>query len=815
MLGDVPRAPADGWLSDSLDVAPSGGQQVRLLEVGDVANVNALVSGQRLTFGAEGMTVVYGDNGSGKSGYARLIKHVVRARHREEILPNIFGPAEGPPEASVRYALGHEEREERWASQAGGPLSQVAFYDERCGDAYVSVEADVSFRPSALQLLDSLVAGCDGVRSALDQLLQENSGQAQALPSVPDGTPSAAFLQTFGSATTVAELEAACALPDDADRVLEALSAEEGRLRASDPSREMERLQRIAAAAEELAAHLARLDGVIGLSAEETLAILRRTAREKRTAADMASSASFDTEPVTGVGTETWRALWEAARRFSEVEVNPADAFPKTGSEALCPLCHQPLDEDAGQRFHRFHAFMTDDTQSQAVHAERQWSQALVRAQSVQVLTPAAAVNLQTIEGLPGGLEPAVRQHLERYEQRRLALSAWDEKSALPLPDASADVVSRLTALAQESKAASSALDATEIRSLLGQVIARRQAVEARRVMRAHSEVMMAELTRRRSRARIEAARRETDTTGITRKSTELTRAYVTANVQDRFSRESDRLGVERVTLQDSGGRKGQLRHRPAFLSAHVRAELPRVLSEGEQTALGLAGFFTEAFFDDTKSALVLDDPMTSLDHLRRGRVAARLAGLSRDRQVIVFTHDVTFSADLRRACEEAAVPFTERSVERRRKDDAPGICMDKHPWSVKDANARLGTLEADLAKIKRDEGEWDRETYERETGVWAGNLSETWERILSMEIANFLVNRGTLEVHVRGLKLMARITEDDNQELQQSYGRCSQWAKRHDKDGQLNYTAPSVGELEAELTLVRTWLAKVRKYQR
>jgi wobble nucleotide-excising tRNase len=34
-----------------------------------------------------------------------------------------------------------------------------------------------------------------------------------------------------------------------------------------------------------------------------------------------------------------------------------------------------------------------------------------------------------------------------------------------------------------------------------------------------------------------------------------------------------------------------------------------QVLSEGEQTALGLAGYFTEAHFDDSKSALVLDDP--------------------------------------------------------------------------------------------------------------------------------------------------------------------------------------------------------------
>ena len=41
-------------------------EQVDLAAIADLHGVNALVDGQRLDFGASGLTVIYGDNGSGK-----------------------------------------------------------------------------------------------------------------------------------------------------------------------------------------------------------------------------------------------------------------------------------------------------------------------------------------------------------------------------------------------------------------------------------------------------------------------------------------------------------------------------------------------------------------------------------------------------------------------------------------------------------------------------------------------------------------------------------------------------------------------------
>ena len=61
--------------------APENGDAVVALRgIRAVQNVNALAEGERLSFDKKGLTVVYGDNGSGKSGYARILKKICRAR---------------------------------------------------------------------------------------------------------------------------------------------------------------------------------------------------------------------------------------------------------------------------------------------------------------------------------------------------------------------------------------------------------------------------------------------------------------------------------------------------------------------------------------------------------------------------------------------------------------------------------------------------------------------------------------------------------------------------------------------------------------
>ena len=789
-----------------------GGSQVSLRSLEVSSNVNALVPGQRLQFPNDGLVVVYGDNGSGKSGFARLLKDVARSRHREDVLSDIFSDKEGADQrAEIEIAIsGVEQPPHSWPGEVSSELRQIGYFDAACGDAYLAADSDFAFRPAGVFLLDGLIDICDGVRAELDRLLQDNARRAKALPEVSRDGAASKFLARLSADTTMAALDAACAVPADASEQQDQLQAEESRLRISDPNLERKRLFALADHYENVDKHFSSMRSQLSPTAIQNASATQAEAIALRSAATIASGASFESEPVPGVGSVAWRILWEAARTFAETEAHPGQIFPVDAN--TCVLCHQSLDGEARDRFGRFEAAVRDETERRADEAERVAAREADSLRGVATSPAPVLVSLEQIAEQDPETVEVWRNRLEAFD--RVVASVDDLTTCLSAAETAqeGDEVAVARASAEDLRHRASAVDSSQYAAQIAELSSKRTEISDQLVMAKARRTLENEVGRLRERRLLDDAKKTTDTRVITRKATDLTRSHVTTLVRDRFTRESDRLRLERVTLEDTGGQKGRLQHRPAFVGAIQEPAMARVLSEGEQTALGLAGFFTEAFLDDTKSAIVLDDPVSSLDHIRRGRVASRLAELARDRQVVVFTHDLAFVVDLARAAKEAEVPMVERSVERR-GDGKPGVCLESHPWKARDVKARLGALEVDLARIRREMTEWQQEDLEKEAADWAGKLSETWERLLSVEVVGRVVDRTTLEVRPRMLKVLAHLTPEDDKHFQESYARVSRWARRHDKSPEFNYVAPEIDEMEEELTLIRAWFERIKQY--
>ncbi len=386
--------------------------------------MNALVPDQTLTAGIDGITVVYGDNASGKSGYARLAKRVVRARHHEEVLTNIFDRSGDGPVAEITIDVDGETISSGWPDNPSPELGKISFFDAACGDAYISNESEITYRPSALFVLDGLIQACDGVRAEVETLLSRNALESRSLPELHPDTPAAQFLRTISPTTTPDVLEAACTLPPNVEDEVRRLENEELRLRATDPSKERARLQGLASKYERVRGHLVRLTELLSAGAVTDLEGKFARAAETTAAAAAASSRSFDAEPLYGVGSGRWRALWDAARAFSQSECYRGEHFPVTGDGARCVLCQQELDATAADRLARFEAFVEDRTQQQADGARRDLKTAVDAVEAAHVAPPEIEVMLTDLESEDPDLIGACREGLTAAAARRVALLA-------------------------------------------------------------------------------------------------------------------------------------------------------------------------------------------------------------------------------------------------------------------------------------------------------------------------------------------------------------------------------------------------------
>jgi len=807
---------------EQLPQAASEELSVCLMAIEEPEHVNALESKEPLTFEPRGLTIVYGDNGSGKSGYARLLKRIARARHREDVLTDVFrDTALALPTARLSVRIGEAEELLAWPESSRPELQRMRFYDAACGSAYIASESDFPYRPSALFVMDGLIEACVAVRARIDIKLAENGAAANKLPIVPEQvreSDAGQFLLSLSSSSSIETLEVLIGKLDATEGTIEALKEQEARLRSADTTKARQQLARQSEKLLALRSHIESLDAAIG---SEALAEIQELQAEVKALEEAAAllARSFESEPLPGAGTSPWKALWEAAERFSNEHAYPDDDFPFLGNDCRCVLCQQPLKKEGRNRFVRFDEFVRYDTHIRLQDAKRTYDEKAAILRKLKVTPEAIASHLKDLDEANSNVVAEVRALLTNYDTvNKEVREALANQRELPLVGIEHETtIDRLNGASDAASAAAEDLANPEgVQKQLEALTARRVELELLEQVKKSRQSIANEIARLKERVALEAAKSAAATTGITKKILEFSEESITEVVRDTFTRETERLRLERVTIARTRADKGALLHQPKLVGGRQQVTLPKVFSEGERTALGLAAFFTEAYLDGSNSALILDDPVTSLDHIRRSLVATRIAALAETRQVILFTHDVAFVADLKREAGAKGVQIAERSVTRSRADERkPGSCTTKHPWKAKDVAARLDELRQELSRIKKESSAWEEEHYEDAVAVWAGDLSETWERIFSQEIVGPVLAEGGLEVRPMMVKVLARFSDADHHEFEGSYGRVSQWARRHDKCGAVNYVAPDIDKLEEELRLVDEWFKRVKGYKK
>lgn len=347
--------------SDHLGSETSIEQAVSLLRVSDITGVNALVGGQELTFGADGITIIYGDNGSGKSGYCRVLKHACRSRDEKFLIHrDISEPSDAPQSAVISYMSGDKHLSARWSPSGADDnnLGLVSIFDSRSANTHVQAENAVAYTPVPMRILEGLGDLCDQLKQRLEakaQAIEAQTPQVISNHSLSGTTAAGKYLDSITEKSDTIILDMLSTLSEDETRRLETLRAD----LAENPEQVIRRLRAQQERVERLIASIAKLDGVCSETSLNELSSFREKWSAAQEASNLASQELFAASPLPDIGSDAWKILWEAARAYSDGHAYKEKSFPELSSETdLCVLCQQPLTTEAVERQKTFEGFI-------------------------------------------------------------------------------------------------------------------------------------------------------------------------------------------------------------------------------------------------------------------------------------------------------------------------------------------------------------------------------------------------------------------------------------------------------------------------
>ena len=780
------------------------GTSVSLHSIFHHRGVNALAENQTLRFSPR-LTVVYGDNAAGKTGYIRILKSACRARGQEEILGNVVSGAAPPaPVVAIKYTLGTDPEAREWAGHEDDEfISRVSVFDTRSASVYLTEKTNVAFRPFGLDLFDKLVRACNAIR---DQLAKEqrslaSNELAHLQENVPDGTAVARLLANVNVLTkpeTVWELSRLS--PEDESR-LALLEQSLLDLKANDPEKLCRELVLRAGRVERLAEHVRSVEAALSPASVDAVFALHEACRRKLGEARRLREAAFPAGILPGTGSRIWSSLWESARKFSEEVAYPENLFPTVGDGARCVLCQQDLDHSARHRLEAFEAFVDSAKERELRQGRDAFDDRRRTFTDLEIVPRSVKEALAEIRIEHEPLSKSIAAAFAAAENRRTAVDlALREDRALAgdCPDL-LPVAADVDALATQLSGRAKALRARANPDVQKGMAEEAQELRARKVLAHHEAIVLDEIERKRKHAAYECCLRETSTNAITNKSTQLTRRAVTEELRESFRRELSSLRFRHVEveMEEAGGAKGVLYHR-LVLKRAPRVELPNVVSEGEQRCLAIASFCAELSTADDRSAIVFDDPVSSLDYKWREGVARRLVEEAKTRQVIVFTHDVVFLLRLKALAEEKEVEQLDQHV--RNHPRGAGVCAEELPWVALKVRSRVGHLKKlfqDAAKLHR---EGHQDAYERAAIEIYGFLREAWERAVEEELLNGVVERFRVSVQTLQVPSLVDITREDCKAVTSAMTKCSRWLRGHDEAPAARAPVPEPAELKDDI---------------
>ncbi|WP_418409178.1 AAA family ATPase [Alistipes sp.] len=766
------------------------------VRISNIEGVNALVENQSMNINNQ-LTVIYGENGSGKSGYIRLFKKAFFCRDtKEDIVPNIHLPSPKDVNAGFSFKVGETDIDLNYPKDKdNGIFSCFSVFDNKCISVYLNEKNELLYRPHALTFFSKLAEAYKVITLRLNRDIEHFDKANPYIAHYSGETEINKLISSLSSKTKEETLLKYVPYSDVDVQKKNKLESEKASLLLQKKDAVIKELQAYKLSLEGMKNKVKNCNKLLSDQSLKNINIDISTYTEKNKIASLEGTQAFNTDLIKSVGSDTWKSFIRTADNFITLQGN----YPQDG--CYCIFCRQKLTEESIRLIKNYRSFLKSKAEDE-LNTSIQKIDSLIKNYSnidINLIPSGSTIEKWLKENHKDFIEAINEIVKKQFSLITIIIRSLREKTVVVENEVQADTTSIdniINAIDKRIETLTKQDPSAEIAKIEQEIL-----------FYSHKEMLNRELEGIKryifDKQWVEKAKRiSTSTRSITETEKSLSNTYYNSKYVTLFNAECTALNGEFDIEITATGNVGKSEKR-----LQLKGKSPYViLSEGEQKVISLADFLSEIQMSRTNRGIIFDDPVTSLDNLRKRTIAERLIKEALNRQVIIFSHDLVFMSIISEIASDLALSASFHRIEK--MGTQPGhIWNDNSPANEDKYSTNVIPTEY-LNKAKSAANPDDRDSYVK-NGITA--MRTCYEILIIKEVLRDTVKRFTDRLSIERFKEIV-LPIELRDEVYNAYGLLCRYMEGHSHSDEYgSHIPPTIEILKREIDSYDALKSKIK----
>lgn len=673
--------------------------KISVTKLSDIKNVNDLGEEAKLEFDENGINVIYGLNGSGKSSYMRMFKHVSRTPYKELIQTNVF-KKKSDIEQTCKFTIIEDGTEREIKTDLKKPINDFSLqlmdvFDTRISYEYLTNENNATYQPFVFSVMEELAKTGDKIKDKISEKIELINTIKIEIPEEYRQQKSSEWLVNLKPGDIIQNKYLKWS--KEQEKLLNDIPRE------IDKEKQNRILENIEMQIKLIDPILNDLHDVERTFINDDIKIKTLNSRYFKAKDNLERSEVLFKETaseidIISVDSSEWKSMLGSARKYYEEFIFKENEphFAEEGS--ICPLCHQEILGEIQKRLLSVDNYINGKFNTKYDEVKDEVFELANKIGNRKYVKNQLEEQLKDI--LDKDLYDEIISTYVCFESLKDEKNA--EKCLIKLENV--DYKSSLIILKEKLEFLQKEKNST-IETMKDETILKKE--EQLRELKLHKwiydniKVIENKIQNLNLIKTYNEAIKLTKTNAITRQTNVLADELITEAYIKRFDFEIKHMAPKlKVKLEKAKSSKGKTPFKVTIDNGDgAKCKIEDILSEGEQRIVSLAIFFADATGSDDFAPIVIDDPISSLDINYERSATKRIVELAQNRQVIVFTHRISLLKELESLSKENTIEYNDIYIKSSNKGKGMLDYENFYKGSVK---KRLNELLNEISSIKQ-----------------------------------------------------------------------------------------------------------------